>query len=62
MPGFGLRQSHWSSAVCGQKNTASMRAPTAAAARCIFRCIALSVAMSNSPRPMPDWLVATTTR
>ena len=29
---------------------------------CIFSWIAFSVAMSNRPRPMPDWLVATTTR
>ena len=34
----------------------------AAAARCILACIALRAAMSNRPRPMPDWFDATTTR
>jgi hypothetical protein len=29
---------------------------------CIFWCIALSALISNRPRPMPDWLLATTTR
>ena len=37
----------------------------AAAMRCeqlvhLHACMALTAAMSNSPRPMPDWLVATT--
>jgi hypothetical protein len=29
---------------------------------CIFWWMALRVLMSNRPRAMPDWLVATTTR
>jgi hypothetical protein len=28
---------------------------------CIFACMALSEATSNSPRPKPDWLLTTTT-
>ena len=62
MPGLGLRHSQSESPVCGQKNTASTRPPASASALCIFSWIAFSVAMSNRPRPMPDWLVATTTR
>ena len=61
MPGSGLRQSQASSGVCGQKNTASMRPPCAASSWFICACTALTAAMSNMPRPMPDWLVATTT-
>ena len=60
-PGFGLRQRQSSSAVCGQKNTASMRPPCIASSFCILACMALSDTTSNSPRPSPDWLEATTT-
>jgi hypothetical protein len=37
-------------------------ATEAASALYIFSCIALSALISNRPRPMPDWLLATTTR
>jgi hypothetical protein len=61
-PGWGLR--HWQrdSAAWGQKNTASMRPPARATCLCILAWMALRVAMSNRPRPTPDWLEATTTR
>src|SRR5512139_3468443 len=39
-----------------------MRPPACATALCILAWMALSVAISNSPRASPDWLVATTTR
>src|SRR5471030_1943906 len=62
MPGCGLRQAQPASCACGHKNTASMRPPNLFTALCILSWMALSVAMSNSPLPTPDWLVATTTR
>ena len=49
-----------SSGVCGQKNTASRRPPMAASSWFMCACTALTEAMSIRPRPMPDWLVATT--
>jgi hypothetical protein len=62
MPGLGLRQSQLSALVCGQKKIASMRPPTWASAFSILSWIAISVSVSNRPRPTPDWLLATTTR
>jgi hypothetical protein len=62
MPGCGLRQAQAESAACGQKKNASMRPPACTAARCTVSWMASSVAVSNSPRAMPDWLVATTMR
>src|SRR5487761_2743771 len=62
MPGLGLRHAQPASWACAQKNTASMRPPSWFTALCILSCMALSVAISNKPRPRPDWLVATTTR
>ena len=38
------------------------RPPALASTLCIFSWIAFNVPMSKSPRPIPDWLVATTTR
>src|SRR3569832_225015 len=37
-----------------------MRPPCAASSLCIFACIALSAAVSNRPRPRPDWFDAIT--
>ena len=37
------------------------KSPTAVNNLFILACMALSVAMSNKPRPKPDWLLATTT-
>ena len=62
MPVLGLRQPQFSASVCGQKNSASMRPPWRKTISIILSFMALNVAMSKSPRPMPDWLVATTMR
>jgi hypothetical protein len=62
IPGLGLRQPQAESGACGQKKNASTRPPACAAARCSVSWMAISVAVSNSPRAMPDWLVATTMR
>ena len=42
------------------ENTASTRRRAGCSSWFIFTCMALTAAMSNSPRPMPDWLVAMT--
>jgi hypothetical protein len=39
----------------------AIRPPTVLKSLFILACMALSVAMSNKPRPKPDWLLATTT-
>ena len=63
MPGLRLAALALRIARCaGRRTRASMRPPACASALCILSWIAFSVAMSNRPRPMPDWLVATTTR
>ena len=38
-----------------------MRPPCVASAAISFWCMVFSAAMSNRPRPSPDWLVAMTT-
>src|SRR5687768_8018711 len=62
MPVRGFRQPQDSAAVCGQKKSASMRPPWRKTISIILSLMALSVAMSNRPRPIPDWLVATAIR
>jgi hypothetical protein len=62
MPGCGLRHAQPASGACGQKKKASMRPPCCASARSSVSWMANSVRVSNSPRAIPDWLVATTTR
>src|SRR5688500_11634884 len=62
MPVAGLRQPQLSVLAWGQKNIASMRPPAWMTALHILSLIALNDTMSSKPRPMPDWLVATTTR
>ena len=47
-------------ACAGRRTPRRCGRPCSASSWCILACIALSVAMSNRPRPMPDWLVATT--
>src|SRR5260221_11644227 len=62
MPVRGFLQAQASTAVCGQKKSASMRPPCRNTISIILSLIAFSVAMSNRPRPMPDWVVATAMR
>src|SRR5260221_870526 len=62
MPVRGLRQAHSSAAVCGQKNSASVRPPRRNILAILLSLMALSLAMSKSPRPIPDSLVATAMR
>ena len=62
MPVRGFLQPHCSTSVWGQKKSASMRPPWRKTSSIILSLMALSVAMSKRPRPIPDWLVATAMR
>jgi len=53
-PGAGLRHSHPSSGVCGQKKIPSMWPPSRARDRWSFACISFRSSGANRPRPMPD--------